>query len=101
MRLEIERMNMANAVTEQTFETEVLASEQPVHEHDGAAQPAAEGEEAEAEQREDERASLHGGVGIAAVADEDGDQEEDRRRQHRGHVQGRRLPQRRAPFDRE
>src|ERR671937_113736 len=154
---------MANAVTEQTFETEVLASEQPVlvdfwaewcgpchavapvldqiaaerselkvvklnideqpavaqrygvmsiptlilfkdgepvaaavgampksmlEERLGLAEPAAERQEAEADKGEDERPGLDGAARVAVVAGQRRDQEEDGRRQHRGHVPG-------------
>ena len=71
-----------------------------MHEDDGAAEPAAERQEREADQREHERPRVDRAVLVAAVADEGGDQEEDGRGQHRAHVPGRRPPERRAPVDR-
>ena len=71
-----------------------------VHEDDGAAEPAADRQEHEADERDHERPGVHGPMRVAAVPDERGDQEEDGRGQHRSHVPSRRPPDRRAPLER-
>ena len=48
-----------------------------MHEHDRAAEPAAERQEREPDQRQDERPRVDRAVRVAGVADERGDQEED------------------------
>src|SRR5215213_1397189 len=73
----------------------------PVHEHDRAAEPAAEGQEAEPDEREDQRAGRHCAVDVASVPEDRREQEESRRGQHREQMQRGRAPQRAAPGDGE
>src|SRR5215207_4149058 len=70
-----------------------------VGEDHGAAEPAAEREEAEADQGQDESRPADLPVNVVAVADKRSEQEEHRRRHHRAQVERGGTPQRRTPGD--
>src|SRR5205085_2586609 len=63
-----------------------------VDEDDGSAEPPAQGEEAEADDGQDERPGGDVASLEVVVAEDRGQAEEDRGRHHRAHVERRRLP---------
>ncbi len=67
----------------------------PVHEHVGAAEPAAHGQHAEADERQDQRPAADRPVHVVGVSRAGGDREQDRRGQHRHEMRGGGSPERR------
>src|SRR5829696_8461210 len=99
LRLSLLLLGMARNDCAPSRFVDQLQHPHPVREDDRAAQPAAEGQECEPDQRQDKTRAADAAIDVVAVADDRRQQEEHGRRDHRGEMKGGGAPQRRASAD--